>query len=203
MIDIIGNALADEAAELAAALLRPTQEKIILAKQVDELAFAVCLRLGFVQARLWDLFGNAPIYERPATFDNEPITDEEALQRLLRRMKESGHVLERGMRGKLHGLRCCQCHEFHRHTDFAKWNKKCRPKAATDSIVITQRAKRLYKEKVISNELCVMRKSRRPLAATLRSIRTSFLQRKTTRPRRTKSTRILVSFQSSKEGQLF
>ena len=75
--------MADESAELAAALLRPTQEKIVAAKQEDDLAFAVCLRLGFVQARLWELFGNAPIFERPATYDNEPITDEDAMKRLL------------------------------------------------------------------------------------------------------------------------
>ncbi len=64
MIDIIGNALADEAAEFAAALLRPPQKEILEATRVDKIAFVVCVRSGFVQARLWELFGNAPISER-------------------------------------------------------------------------------------------------------------------------------------------
>ena len=67
------------------------RKNIVAAKQVGDLAFAVCLRLGFVQTMLWELFGNAPIFERPATYDNEPITDEDALERLLLRMKDSGH----------------------------------------------------------------------------------------------------------------
>ena len=114
--------------------MRPAQEIIIEAKQVDELAFAVCVRLGFVQARFWELFGNAPIWGKPATFDNEPITDEEALARLLQKMKETGHILERGVRGNLQGLRCSRCHQFHRHADFSKWKKECRPKIKVEML---------------------------------------------------------------------
>ena len=48
LVDIIGNALADEVAELAVKLLRPTQEAIDEAKQMDDMAFMVCIRLGMI-----------------------------------------------------------------------------------------------------------------------------------------------------------
>ena len=37
LVDVIGNALADEAAELAASLLRPDQTLILQAKETDDL----------------------------------------------------------------------------------------------------------------------------------------------------------------------
>ena len=55
LVDVIGNALADEAAELAASLLRPDQELILRAKEIDDLSFAVCVRIGMVQPRLGHL----------------------------------------------------------------------------------------------------------------------------------------------------
>ena len=65
LVDIIGNALADEAAELAVKLLRPAQGLNLEAKAIDELALCVCIRLGCIQARIWELFGNAPIHPAP------------------------------------------------------------------------------------------------------------------------------------------
>ena len=50
LIDIIGNALADEAADLAAKLLRPNVEANNEANELDKLAFNICIRTGFVQA---------------------------------------------------------------------------------------------------------------------------------------------------------
>ena len=146
MIDIIGKSLVDEAVELAAAPLRPSQEKIVEAKQVDDLAFAVGLRLVFVQARLWDLFGDAPIFEKPAAFDNEPIADDEALERLLTKMRETGHILERGMRGNLHGLTCTRCFSLHEQKDFGRLAKTCRPMAKPETLAANQTARRIALE---------------------------------------------------------
>ena len=44
--DVIGNALADEAAELAAKLLRPTTSVCKQAEVEDTEAFLICIRLG-------------------------------------------------------------------------------------------------------------------------------------------------------------
>jgi len=99
LVGIIGSALADEAAELTVALIRPSQETIVEAKQTHQMAMAVCTRIGFIQARLWELFGNAPIHEAPSAKDEEPITNDKALETLMEDMKRTGHILERRMRG--------------------------------------------------------------------------------------------------------
>ena len=99
LIDLIGNALADEAAELTAKLLRPSTEANKQANELDKLAFNICVRIGFIQARLWDLFGNAPIHDAPTVNDEAPITNQAALEALIGEMKKNGHVLERKLRG--------------------------------------------------------------------------------------------------------
>ena len=48
LVDIIGNSLADEAAELAVKLLRPPQADITEAKRINDMAFNVCIRVGFI-----------------------------------------------------------------------------------------------------------------------------------------------------------
>ena len=60
LIDIIGNCLADEVAELAVKLLRPPVADITEAKRIDDMAFLICIRLGLIQARKWERVGNAP-----------------------------------------------------------------------------------------------------------------------------------------------
>ena len=123
LVDIIGNALADEAAELAVKLLRPSQEAIREAKRIDGLAFNVCVSLGLVQARIWETIGDAPIHEAPANDSEPPIEANEALTELIESMKNSGHTLERSFRGNLLGLRCDRCQRFHQNKDFRKWKK--------------------------------------------------------------------------------
>ena len=56
LVDIIGNCLADEVAELAVKLLRPPEAEIAEAKRIDDMAFLVCIRLGLIQARKFELF---------------------------------------------------------------------------------------------------------------------------------------------------
>ena len=64
LIDIIGNALADEAVELTAKLLRPNTDTNNEAFELGKLTFNICVNIGFVQARLWELFADAPMYEQ-------------------------------------------------------------------------------------------------------------------------------------------
>ena len=127
LVDIIGNALADEAAELAVKLLRPSQEAIREAKRFDGLAFNVCVRIGLVQARILETIGDAPIHEAPANDTVPPIIANEALTELIEAMRKSGHTLERSFRGNLPGLRCDRCQRFIQNKHFKKWNSPCRP----------------------------------------------------------------------------
>ena len=53
LVDIIGNCMADEVAELAVKLLRPPEAEISEAKRIDNMAFLICIRLGFIQALKW------------------------------------------------------------------------------------------------------------------------------------------------------
>ena len=173
LVDIIGNALADEAAELAVALIRPEQKGSTKAKQTDQLAKAICTRIGFIQARLWDLFGSAPIHEAPSCKDEEPMTDKAAIDKMVEDMRAKGHVLERRLRGrkgkelKLHtthdpnksreenrkaaveeirgqaGLYCVKCKHFRRQEDFCKWAKQCVPAAKPDQVIRKQRKRKI------------------------------------------------------------
>ena len=124
LVDIIGNALADEAADLAAKLLRPPQPDIDEAKRISDTAFLVCVRLAFIQARKWELFDGAPIFEAPAEDIEPPKPFDQALVDLIARMKLSGHVLEWDFVGNLHGLRCDRCTIFRRDADFNNWKKR-------------------------------------------------------------------------------
>ena len=69
--DVIGNALADEAADLAAKLMRPTPAKCKKIESEQSEAFLVCVRIRMVQARLWERTENAMTYELPEEAEQE------------------------------------------------------------------------------------------------------------------------------------
>ena len=71
--DIIGNALADEAASIAAKWLRPTSVECREAKRVEATAFLICIRLAFTQARVWELTEEARRYQAPPEIECEEI----------------------------------------------------------------------------------------------------------------------------------
>ena len=120
--------MADEVAELAVKLLRPPQAEIAEATRIDDMAFLVCVRLGLIQARKWELFGDAPIYESPAKDNEQPLMFDVALEKLVAKMKTSGHILERASWGGFLGLECNQCNAFHNDAEFGKCRKTCVPK---------------------------------------------------------------------------
>ena len=80
-------------------MIRLEQAAIVEAKQLDQFAMAVCTRICFIQTRLWELFGNAPIHDAPTAREEAPVTDQAALDNLVSSMRKSGHVLERRLRG--------------------------------------------------------------------------------------------------------
>ena len=61
--DIIGNALADESAAIAAEWLEPKKAQCNEAEAIDNLAFMICIRLAFTQARIWEVTADSLLYE--------------------------------------------------------------------------------------------------------------------------------------------
>ena len=79
--DIVGNALADEAAQLAAKLLRPSPAKCKEAELADTEAFLIAIRIGLTQARHWEQLEDAWVYEMPAAVESESAVAEVELIR--------------------------------------------------------------------------------------------------------------------------
>ena len=63
--DMVGNALVDEAASIAAKWLRPQPTECKQAEVIVHTAFLICIRLAFTQARVWELSEGMPLYESP------------------------------------------------------------------------------------------------------------------------------------------
>ena len=77
-------------AEIESPVVEPTQARLRAERGGG-------LRFG---ARLWDLFGNAPIHEAPSSKEEEPSTDKAAIDKMIEDMRAKGHVLERRLRGR-------------------------------------------------------------------------------------------------------
>ena len=52
LCDIVGNALADEAAEQAAKTFQPSKQDCLNSEELSRDAFLICIRLAFTQARV-------------------------------------------------------------------------------------------------------------------------------------------------------
>ena len=74
----------------------------------------------------------------------EEVSDTTALDKLVAKMRETGHQLVRGMRGNDHGLKCLRCFSFHNHKEFGKWSEPCKPKQKVEAVVSQQAAKKLH-----------------------------------------------------------
>ena len=110
--DIIGNALADEAAELTAKLLRPAPAKCRQAAAKDTEAFLVCIRIGLTQARLWEASEEALVYEAPVAFEPEATSTEIELIKVTQGLAYNGHVPIATTWGSMFGHRCSRCNLF-------------------------------------------------------------------------------------------
>ena len=91
--DIIGNALADEAASLAAQRLRPTTAECKQADLIHNLAFDICIRITFTQARVWELTDDVRIYEAPPDFAEADTSFENISQLVKDELLAKGHDL--------------------------------------------------------------------------------------------------------------
>jgi len=153
LTDLIGNSLADEAAELAVKLLRPPQDQVDEANREEHLAFCICIRLGMIQARIWHLFDGAPIFPTPIEDTEGPITNESALNNLIERMKLTGHILVNWQRGHVHGLKCERCGQIHQHAEFHKWKKPCVPKPTPRQLLQFQAKQKRVLAKIAMDKL--------------------------------------------------
>jgi len=129
--DIIGNALADEAAAIAAKWFRPQQTETREATLLNKQAFLICIRLACTQARLWELTADALMYEAPPELEEVDLDPSSVFQRTADDFASTGHDLEPATQGKQSGHRCTRCPAFHAKHNFNKWltGKPCRPKA--------------------------------------------------------------------------
>ena len=121
--DIIGNALADEAAELAAKLLRPTTSVCKQAEIEDTEAFLICIRLGLTQARHWAATEEAWIYEAPVPAEVVSCSTEGEMVKVMEKMAAKGHEVIPNFRGGLSGHRCTRCDLFRCQASFAYWSE--------------------------------------------------------------------------------
>ena len=112
--DIIGSALADESAAIAAKWLRPEATVCTQAKEIYNTAFLICIRLAFVQARIWELTNDAPIYETPPDHSEVDLTIGSNFQRATDELTASKHQLEAATQGKESGHRCTRCKQLRR-----------------------------------------------------------------------------------------
>ena len=129
-MDIIRNALADEAAAIAAKWLRPQQGEKREATLINQQAFLICIRLACTQARLWELTEDAFLYEAPPEIEAQDLDPLTAFQRAADEFALAGHDLEPATQGKQAGHRCTRCPLFHAKHNFNKWMvQPCKPRA--------------------------------------------------------------------------
>ena len=128
---ILGNALADEAASIAAKWLRPSAADCSEAKAIDKTALLICIRLAFTQARLWELTGDARRYEAPPEFECEATDLASVYQEAADEFTSTGHDITEATQGKQSGHFCVRCTVFHATHNFNKWKtgKPCMPTA--------------------------------------------------------------------------
>ena len=110
--DVIGNALADEAAELAAKLLRPTPSICKQAEVEDTEALLICIRLGLTQARHWESTEEAWIYEAPVPVEAVSCSTECEMVKVIEKIADQGHDVQSDFRGGMSGHMCTRCDLF-------------------------------------------------------------------------------------------
>ena len=95
-VDLVGNTLADTAAEAAARRVQPDLSSVKPARRNDSLGFAVAKRLGIIQADIWAKKEAAgAIYELEAIPDEVDIRQEVTNAGMISAYVRAGHRLER------------------------------------------------------------------------------------------------------------
>jgi len=119
--DIIGNALADESAAIAAEWLEPKKAQCNEAEAIDNLAFMICIRLAFTQARIWEVTADSLLYEAPPEPEEVDLDLLSNFQNAADELAAKGHWLEAATRGETAGHTCTRCTKFKKKTKFNDW----------------------------------------------------------------------------------
>ena len=112
LTDIIGNSLADEAAALAARTLRLEAAEIAAALDIEKMAFEICVRIGLVQARIWEVNKDAAMYELTERPDPTDLNVETEMRKAIDDILMKGHDLAIAHRGNIMGHACRKCKKF-------------------------------------------------------------------------------------------
>ena len=148
LTDIIGNSLADEAASLTAKTLRPDAADIAAALDIEKMAFGICIRIGLVQARIWEVNKDAVMYELTERPDPIELGVEAEMRKAIDDILVKGHDLAIAHRGDLKGHACRKCKKFKGKSKFAAWRDlDCRKVVdASARAAAHQQAKQLTQE---------------------------------------------------------
>ncbi len=132
---VIGNELADAAAETSAALFRGEEQAVSrrIGFIVDK-ACRIAVRLARIQARIWAVKAGAKVYEMPEqpTIDMEMEDEATVARNIFREIARRGHRLLRTEKG----LRCERCGAHRPWARREHWARTtCQPRAAAEQIV--------------------------------------------------------------------
>ncbi len=137
--DVVGNELADAAAETGHAAFTYSATEARGVKEAEARTFNVAVRLGRTQARIWEQMAGAAVYQPPEA----PVLDEELLDRrkvfkdIAQSTVTNGHVLFR----EKQGLRCQRCQLYKGWASREHWCRyKCRPRRTAEQQIKRLRA---------------------------------------------------------------
>ena len=130
LTDIIGNAFADEAVALASMTLRPEAQAIANALDIEKLSFEICVRIGLVQVRIWEMNHNVIRYELNELSPTIELDIEEEMAKAISDILKKGRALTQTTRGELVGQFFQNCKRFRAKKTFGAWqNNSCERKA--------------------------------------------------------------------------
>ena len=129
---IIGNALADQAAEVAEAKIQTDVTQSNAANANETTAYLVALRLAVIQKRIWDCETGARTHDMPKEIVHAQIGEAEVLDTIARSIAKNGHRLQKAGTG----MACEHCGVRRGVNRNEYWvQTKCRPRWAVENIV--------------------------------------------------------------------
>ncbi len=102
---MIGNALADGAAEVGGEYFQPPFGQVRSAKWAEAIRYLVAMRIALIHTDIWDKQAGARIYDRPDALEFEPVNQRVANSSLMMQLCRNGHRLHR-VTGGLHCEGC-------------------------------------------------------------------------------------------------
>ena len=122
---MLGNSLADAAAEQANEMVQPKYATIKEAEEAEVTAFLVAKRIAIIQAHVWQSQGDEAIYEAPRIINPVAPCQKRATAATMLRLVRNGHRLHRTGTGY---MRCENCGRKRAASNSKYWlSTKCVP----------------------------------------------------------------------------